>query len=346
MSAGIDAAVKNNQARQARLRLLSHRLRGFDRHETTALALRRALRCGVNFIELDTRHTRDGGVFLQHCSELGGAVFPRGNLAAMSTQQALQVRYVGTPDRGLLSLQSCLDIFAGENRYDSTLCIDIKDGGCEEFYVQQIRARNLENSCVIVSWFPEILQRVHQLAPELRLCFSHISLAGRKRLFRLARFALERCRLSQLLGWIGQRSDLANLRLAGTVRSFFHGDEWEFRQPLDRTETMAINPGHFVCELLSGEMLAILQRCRGAVCLPQALTTRALVSRYRELGIGTWVFSINDEAKIKGYVARVDPELIFCDQADIIVPPHLCRAILDGAPGRFARPSYGDFARS
>jgi len=103
-----------------------------------------ALEHGVDMIEFDVLRLRDGRLVLAHDFE---DVSKRG---------------------ALVTLEEGLDHFAGEAYASVELDVDLKQPGFEREVVEGLRARGLDSRALVTSQYLESLDRVAELAPQLR----------------------------------------------------------------------------------------------------------------------------------------------------------------------------------
>lgn len=306
----IGKRIFENIIRQEKLRLISHRLKGFGGRVASTQALLRALSLGVRWIEIDTRHTLDSKIIISHDPNISES-----NL--LIHQLSLRQIYDLFPqNQMLMTLDECLKVLKGNNRFNSKLCIDIKDAGLEEQYVEMIRSNNVLNQVVIASWIPQVLIRIHKLEPSIPLVFSHISCKGSRWLFFLLKVLFKYLKAWKILGFYGKFTKQSQLKKSCYYDVYFGSENNE--EPY--TKFYGKNCEFFLLDFVGGELEKILIASKGAVCLPHFLVDETIMHHYHALGISVWVFNINDEDKIKNYICRVNPDLILCDNADLIVP--------------------------
>jgi Glycerophosphoryl diester phosphodiesterase family len=295
-------------------RLLSHRLRGFDRWDSTRLGLENGLVTGVRHVEFDVRITRDGYLVVYHDpffkADNGTWCFIEDwDFSALRAQQALGQ---------LATLEEMCACFAAFRSPHALMHVDVKVGDHEAVIHDTIAKFGLLSNIVLVSWLPGVLVRFHALSPQTRLCFSHLPMARAPWLYPMAK-ALSPIigRAAQAFSW-GLRDikpRLANEAL--TVRLHFH-DDGDPAGERDDDEDADRNHGHVVPGLLTGTMLDLLRSTNGIVCVPIALATRALGRGYRAQNIQLAVYSVADASSLKRVMADLDPDIVYVDNADII----------------------------
>lgn len=295
-------------------KLLSHRLRGFSSHEGSIGALDAALAAGVRNIEIDTRLTSDAQILVFHDTRLDRLTPNRGLIADYDISIRGRLQYKSPPPEDLPTLDEFVTHFS-RNSEDAELFIDIKDYGAEQQHCQIINDAGVADRTWIVSWCPQILLRVHQLDPDLRLSFSHIPLTRYRRL--LSRI-LPRCNgrpvryLGRLLALASSGVDLLDVE--------FHLDAYNL--PMRSGEPMVGRfPIHLLSTLPVGELARSLLVCGGSLGIAAPFMTPAYVEGARAQGFKVFVFTIDDPRAVLTAVARCDPDIIFTNNPDLFTYP-------------------------
>jgi glycerophosphoryl diester phosphodiesterase len=109
----------------------------------TIASFEAALEHGVDMIEFDVLRTRDGRLVLAH-------------------------DWDDADERDCLTLEEGLDHFAGEAYADVELDVDLKLPGYEETVVEGLEARGLGERALVSTTYLESLDRLGELAPDLR----------------------------------------------------------------------------------------------------------------------------------------------------------------------------------
>lgn len=293
-------------------RILSHRLRGFDRCESTRRGLELGLKAGIHHAEFDVRFTRDGHPVAYHdpffqADDGRWSYIDEWDLAALRGQRNLSELAT------LEDMCACFQEFRGP---DSLLHVDVKEGGREGLIRDTIERFGLLADVVLVSWLPGVLVRFHALAPETRLCFSHLPVAPRFYGFAKAVGPLLESMAPVVSGILRPVAPhLSNETL--TVRLHFH-DNGDPAHSGESDEAPRCNHGHVVPGMLTGMMLDVLRRTDGLVCVPVPLASRRLVLQYRSLGIHTAVYSVATLGAFDRAMTRLDPDIVYVDDAATI----------------------------
>lgn len=141
------------------MKFISHRCMGFGEPENSSGAFARALHSGMDAVEIDVRVAGDGVFVVCHDPWFKDR---RGRLRLVSRSSA---------DEGFFTLRMAFELF-NKSASRSHLAIDIKTPGFERELVELIREFGLSERAIVISWEFSILERIHSLAPDLRLSLS------------------------------------------------------------------------------------------------------------------------------------------------------------------------------
>jgi glycerophosphoryl diester phosphodiesterase len=301
-----------------RERLLSHRLRGFSAFEGSLSALRAALADAVPWIEIDTRMTGDKIVLVFHDSRLERLTHEVGPVADYRVEGGGLPRYRNSSNECVPMLDEFLREFAA--RRDSTrLMLDIKDAGSEELHCRAVARAGLDDVVWIISWSPQILRRVHHIAPHIRLGFSHVPLTRWRSLCRAVIPIIGRGRVvrqaGRLLARLGVDRDLQDVVL--------YLDE--YNSPTDPFEGVAGGyPIHFASAAPTGEIAEILLRTNGGVGTPAMMLTPEYVKDVHRAGLSVFVYSFDTFAAARDAMARTDVDIIFTNNPRVLSEAGRC----------------------
>ena len=296
---------------QCRTELLSHRFRGFDSYDATVPGLRAALAGGARHVECDVRHTLDNCLVAYH-----DAYFQADD---GSWQRVAQWRYDDLRQQiRMQKLTLINDIVAEFTKRASPqdrLHLDIKSTGKEQEIVTCAQAAGVLEQTVFVSWLAPTLMRLHALAPQVPLCFSHISLHRYPGLYVLAHLCRAdrlipraACLMGPLTPWLSAQWSSGRL--------LFHSDG----NPLAGSRmdnNQSDSHAHVIPHLVTGALRDVLIASKGYVCVPQLCACAALTVAYRAAGIKTAVFSANSAAAVEAITVRSLPDLIYVDAAAV-----------------------------
>ncbi len=157
-------------------KLVSHRARGFAPVENSAPAISAAAASGVPWIEIDTRVSRDGILFVFHDPVLRRRARPV-RLCETESGELARLAIRGEP---LLPFADALELFRAAAPASTRLMVDIKDYGFERRHMDLVAAAGLEERVTFVSWVPQVLLRFAELGSAAPLVFSHNNVLGRR----------------------------------------------------------------------------------------------------------------------------------------------------------------------
>lgn len=292
-------------------RLLSHRLRGFDRHESTVAGLKAALAREVRHVEFDVRLTKDGRFLTFHdpfVLDDHGGYHNIGELTIEEIRTRCHIDHAPF-------LDEMLECFRKNAKDTATIHVDIKAGGVERCLVDLIRRYDLVDRAVIVSWIPSVLEKVAAIEPGFRLCYSHITFARFTPLYSIAAWVLSQ-KTVNAAGRFTRSFAPYTGRLIESLRIYWDSDgiPWDAHE----NDLTGFNHGHLVPYLVGGKMLQLLERTRGMVCIPTVCATKGLVEDYHRRGISVAVFPVRTREELRVAVGRVHPDVLYVDNADLL----------------------------
>jgi len=141
------------------------------------------------------------------------------------------------------------------------LDIDIKDAGFETEIHSLVMTAGLGERVTYVSWVPEALYQIHDIAPTVPLCLSHWCQSPNEKTRKVHKVYEARN------GRIPRRSTVT-----------IHGER----------------SGYFVDGRLQGELFDIIKATNGSVCVPQDMVSAELVQAYHAEAIEVSAFSYVD----------------------------------------------------
>ena len=272
-------------------KILSHRLRGFGQFENSGAALRAACTSTVPWLELDTRVSSDGEVFVYHDASIR---IPGTRARPFSTTPGSVLSAIQYPDgEPLLTLKAAVESFARFSQPSQTLCIDIKDGGFESIHLKLVRDAGMEGRVVFISWIPQTILRLHKLGTSAPLILSYLSVLD--------------------LGYVGTGVDRWLARRRYRLGHFAAIGVESATEPLGN-----ISHGFqhaLLCRHLPAPILNALHANRGGICVHRWLIGSRLSHYCREMGLQLWTFSVRTPSEYIRYAARPDIDVVFCDDA-------------------------------
>lgn len=161
------------EAQPKRTLLAAHRGGAFLWPENSLLAFRNAIALGVDFLELDVHLSKDGEVVVIHDPTLDRTTTGVGEVRSVALADLRTVRLRDADGRGteevLPTLGEVLDLVAPTRTF---LLLEIKTTprreryeGIEEKVLGLLRARNLTDRTVIMSFHAGVVERIRELDP-------------------------------------------------------------------------------------------------------------------------------------------------------------------------------------
>ncbi len=150
----------------ARPFLVAHRGAPRERPENTLPSFLRALELGAEGIELDVHGTCDGVVIVHH-DPVPRAIAPSGRLANRRIDALTFDEVQGLSVGGIALIPTLAEALAVV-RGRADVFIEIKASGIERAVVDAIQRSSAPARCAIHSFDEHVVQRVAELAPEIR----------------------------------------------------------------------------------------------------------------------------------------------------------------------------------
>lgn len=135
--------------------------------ENTLLSFYTGVYMGANGIETDVQLTKDGVPVLFHDGTVERMMHKEGSVADYTYEElrTFPMEKCGRKDY-IIGLEEFLSCFSP---MDLTLAIELKGEGTEEKTAALIRKYHAEQMCVITSFQFSYLEKMHRIAPDLRL---------------------------------------------------------------------------------------------------------------------------------------------------------------------------------
>ncbi len=125
--------------------------------ENTLRSFERALKIGVNAVELDVRKTKDSNLIVIHDADVKKTTNGRGLVNELTLDQ---IKNFST-EKGekIPTLKEALDLLDKKVK----VLIELKEEGLEEEVLKLLHEKNLEKNVIIVSFIEEALHKVREL---------------------------------------------------------------------------------------------------------------------------------------------------------------------------------------
>ncbi|ACO03117.1 MAG TPA: glycerophosphodiester phosphodiesterase [Persephonella sp.] len=141
--------------------VVGHRGAKGRRPENTVSAIKFAIDCGADIVEVDVRSTRDGELILLHDPDfkrVSGKEISPSQLDFRSIRESITVygEPVATLDEALETVKDKICIF-----------VEIKEIDTVEKVMDRIRTFKCENQTAVISFYEEALSRVKEINPQI-----------------------------------------------------------------------------------------------------------------------------------------------------------------------------------
>ena len=280
-------------------KLLSHRVRGFGVYEHCPSAFRDACASQVPYLEIDTRASSDGHIFVYHDAYTNpSSLSSRILIAETSARVIRRVRY--NNGEQLLTLEQALNIFRNRTRNDQVLCIDIKDYGFENKHLRLVRNAGVESNVIFVSWIPQTIICLQEIGARSPLILSQWNLIRFGLAGKFVSMLLENCTFRIFRYVIIGRSRFAD-RLDGMNHGYQHA---------------------FVCDSIPNTLSNAIARSGGGICVHLSSLGRRIKSYCKKNQLRLWAFSVGGEKDFLKYGMQEGIDVLFCDDAKAIPYDH------------------------
>jgi len=261
--------------------LISHRFRGFAKYENTLAGLKAALDFGVINLEFDVRMAACGTPMVYHDEYANDA---RGNIVHLCDYKASSFKRLGGTFARMPTLEAFLEIFAHHPNREAKLLVDIKDGGFEYEIHALVSLYRLQDRCVYVSWLPDVLYTLQEIAPKIPKCLSH---------------------------WCAPVN-----KMIRSYHKVYKSTDGNIARS-NNGYVMGVRMGWEVTAPIKGKMLKILKSSGGGICVPQDMVTRSLSDYYHKHGLFVSTFSYLTVKNIEEHQNDFDIDLYFIDNKKV-----------------------------
>lgn len=258
-------------------KLITHRFRGFAKHENTLAGLRAALDFGVRNLEFDLRIAACGIPVIYHDEY---AKDKTGKRRYLCDHIYRDYGKLGGTFALMPTYEDLLANVCAHRNTGARLLVDIKDLGFEQEIYALTRAYGLYQRTIFVSWIPEVLYRLHGIDAGGAKILSH---------------------------WCKKPGPLVR---AG--HKIYSAETGHIPRRHDR-HVLGERSGYWVKGPLEGDMLELLKSSKGGICVPQDMLTRALSDSYHGKGLSVSSFSYTEWTKIYFHKNTLGVDLFFID---------------------------------
>jgi glycerophosphoryl diester phosphodiesterase len=282
-------------------KLLSHRLRGFSPVEHSFSALVEACKSNAPYLEVDTRVTKDGEIYLYHDAQPGKLIDVDNRPAMnrrfieMDSHIVDTLRYAnGEP---ILSLRKALRYFKKFSKIHQRLCIDIKDYGFEKEHLNIVKQHGLQEKVCFVSWIPQTIMSLYEFTSDIPLILSHLNITRLGAFGRILSFGMRRIRFA-----VGPFAILGSERGTDSISPYATGFQHGY-----------------VTGKLPEQFVYLLRDSGGGICVHKEAVCSQLITYCRQNEIGLWIFSVQTKQEYLKYAEVPGIDVIFCDDANAVL---------------------------
>jgi hypothetical protein len=272
-------------------KVLTHRLRRFSQVDQSLASLKLACSSEARYLEVDTRASHDGKIYISHSRYFGKLLGKRYFISRLTSQE---IEKIGENNgESLLSLETALEIFRTRGRPYQKLCLDIKDYGFERRHLELVRTAGLESQVCFLSWIPQTLQELYRLGTRSPLILAHCNFMRWREVGQLLVDTLAN-RLFRLDGFVILGRNRTDAMLSAQGQGFQYA---------------------LFCTSISVPFDEILIANAGGICIHLSMICPKIINYCRETGLSLWVFSVGSFAQFKKYAAQPDIDVVFCNDA-------------------------------
>jgi len=284
--------MKQTNKRKTMEKILSHRLRGFDKCEHTHKAIVKACQTKIPYLEIDTRVSFDGQIFVYHDKSFKT---DENNIITINTSLSKDIQSVNhICGHKLLLLEDLLIIFSKRIYKKQKLCIDIKDYGFEQLHFELVKKYNLESHVIWISWIPQTLIKLNKITPKSPKVLSYINLLN----FSFLGKIIEKINIFKipfsnyiLIGKKNYNTDLQKYSVG-----FQHG---------------------YLAQILPIELRNILSKSGGGICIQKKILSKKIVTYCKMNNLQLYIFSVQTLKEYK-YYSKKEVDIIFVDNLNLI----------------------------
>lgn len=266
---------------------LSHRLNGFDAKEASLAALEKAIISHAPFLEIDTRVSKDGTIYISHDDMISST---RRTLSISKSNSSKIDSFIKKHSLEIISLDKLLQVFSKRKYKSQKLMIDIKDYGFEEEHLRLVQKYNLNKNIFWVSWIPQSLLKLDKLDPNTPKILSFIP-------------------VNDIFTPITQNISIAKIPFIPIVligREYYKSDLKDLARGYQHA---------YLTYELNNELLALLSKNGGGVCISKNLLTAKQLSFNKTHELLTTVFAAADRKEFKK-ISKMGVDIVFCDFVD------------------------------
>jgi len=144
------------------IEVIGHRGAAGLEPENTLRSVRRAIELGVDRVEIDVRVSRDGGLVIMHDETVDRTTNGHGYVSELTLNE-LRSLDAGMGEK-IPTLEEILEFTMGKAKLE----IELKVPEATEPTIQLVEELNAEKDVIVISFMHELLERVHDLNPNIK----------------------------------------------------------------------------------------------------------------------------------------------------------------------------------
>jgi len=268
-------------------KFLSHRLLGYGTQESTIEALSSAMNSEAPYLEVDTRVSKDGVIYINHNPTIESK---RSSLTIATTSSKKIDKFIHKHTLSTPKLDDFLNIYTKRKNKRQVLMLDIKDFGFEKEHLFFVNKYKLDKNITWVSWIPQALLELDKLSPNSTKILSYMPVND----------------------FFANFTRNISIKKVPFVPIVLIG-EYFYKKPLGNF-THGYQHAYFAKEL-NQELITMLSKNGGGVCVSKKILTKELITFNKKYNIKTAVFAAEDKQEYKK-LANFGADIIFCDFVD------------------------------
>lgn len=268
-------------------KFLSHRLLGYGTTESTIEALSSAMNSDALYLEVDTRVSKDGVIYINHNPTIESK---RSSLSIARNDSKRIDKFIQKHSLNTPKLDDFLNMYTKRKNKRQVLMLDIKDFGFEKEHLFFVNKYRLEKNIAWVSWIPQALLTLEKLSANSTKFLSYMPVND----------------------FFANFTRNISIKKVPFVPIVLIG-EYFYKKPLGKF-THGYQHAYFSKEL-NHELIAMLSKNGGGVCISKKILTHELIEFNKYHNIKTAVFAAEDKQEYKK-LSNFGTDIIFCDFVD------------------------------
>jgi len=251
-------------------------------------SLYNAIKSNILYLEIDTRVSRDGVLYVNHDAQYNSIDNKKINISKSNSS------YIDSnPHKKgyfILKLDELLKVFANRQNKEQKLLIDIKDYGFEKEHINLVNKYNLGNNIIWVSWIPQTLIKLHKISPNTPKVLSYMPLNR----FKIINTIIQKIKIIKI--------PFTNIVLIGK-NSF----------DIDLKHYYNLGYQHaYICKEIDAYILNILKESKGGICIQKEHYSKDIKAICIKNNIALLLFTINTKQEYNK-ISNIKANILFSD---------------------------------